>query len=210
MQIGVFDSGKGGQLIAARLQELLPHNNWLIKDDAANVPYGEKEQQVIIELTDRSIQSLLEQCPIIVIACNTATTAAITALRQRHPHTIFVGVEPMIKPAVKHSSSAHITLLATPYTLASERYQSLKAQYAHQSRIDEPVTIGWPRLIDEGRIDEIDISSIRHSIEGGSDTIVLACTHFLALLPLLRSAFPEVAILEPSEALARQITTLSL
>ncbi len=209
MKIGVFDSGKGGQLVATRLQILLPGNEWVIVDDVANVPYGEKPKQTITDLTEKAIQPLLGHCPIIVIACNTATTAAIATLRRRYPGTAFVGVEPMVKPAVASSKHAHVTILATPYTLTSDRYLALKRTYASMSTVDEPSTAGWPRVIDEGREATIDITAVRQSISAGSDTIVLACTHFLALQSLLERAFPEIAILEPSEALARQITTLT-
>ncbi len=208
MKIGVFDSGKGGQLIAARLQALLPGNDWVVVDDFENVPYGEKDQSTIIELTEKAITPLLGQCSIIVIACNTATTAAIGMLRQRHPDTMFVGVEPMIKPAVASSQHAHITILATPYTLASERYRALKTTYSSESTLDEPSTAGWPRMIDEGAEEKIDVSAIRQSIANGSDTIVLACTHFLALQSRLQEMFPGVTVLEPSGALARQVAFL--
>lgn len=208
MKIGVFDSGRGGQLIAARLQALLPGNDWVVVDDFNNVPYGEKDQQTIVELTEKAIMPLLEQCSIIVIACNTATTAAIETLRLRYPNTSFVGVEPMIKPAVANSQHAHITILATPYTLTSERYRALKTTYSLASTLDEPSTAGWPRIIDEGAEEEIDFAAIDQSIASGSDTIVLACTHFLALQPKLQQAFPNVTILEPSEALARQVAFL--
>lgn len=209
MRIGVFDSGKGGQLIAARLRTLLPGNEWVVVDDLENVPYGEKDRETIIALTDHAITPLLASCHVIVIACNTATTAAISSLRQRYPDTKFVGVEPMIKPAALGSAAAHITLLATPYTLRSERYTELKSTYGHTAVIDEPDTTGWPLLIDEGHFDMIDLLVIRESITSGSDSIVLACTHYLELIPLLHDAFPGVAILEPSEALARQVMHLT-
>ncbi|MGB4762698.1 MAG: aspartate/glutamate racemase family protein [Candidatus Saccharimonas sp.] len=209
MRIGVFDSGKGGRLVADRLAALLPGNEWVVVSDLEHVPYGERTGDEIISLTDQAIAPLLAACPMIVIACNTATTAAIHTLRTRHPAIKFVGVEPMIKPAALASQSAHITLLATPFTLASERYTDLKTTYGEATVIDEPNTAGWPTLIDQGNTKKINLSAVQSSIQNGSDTIVLACTHYLDLIPMLSRQFPAVSILEPSEALARQIQRLS-
>lgn len=209
MRIGVFDSGKGGRLVAACLESLLPGHEWVVVDDLAHVPYGEKDRQMIIDLTERAIAPVIADCPIIVIACNTATTAAIETLRERYPDTQFVGVEPMIKPATLQSASHRITVLATPYTLASKRYQELKHAYGASTVIDEPNTKGWPKYIDENRQDLINFSGIDASVAAGSDTLVLACTHYLDLLPILSVRYPDALLLEPCEALARRIRQLS-
>lgn len=208
MRIGVFDSGKGGRLVAARLEALLPGHEWIIVDDIENVPYGEKDRKTIIALTEQAIAPLITECPIVVIACNTATTAAISTLRERYPSTHFVGVEPMIKPAAMQSISRHITMLATPYTLTSTRYHDLKVTYGSGVRIDEPTTKGWPKYIDDGKRERIDFSGLDTSVANGSDTIVIACTHYLDLLPTLSARYPGASLLEPCEALARRIDEL--
>ena len=208
-KIGVFDSGRGGRYVADRLQQLLPHYEYVVVNDSMHVPYGTREQEEIISLTDRAIQPLLGQCPIIVIACNTGTTAAIQVLRARYLATKFVGLEPMIKPASVLSQTNHITMLATPYTLASSRYQDLKQQYASQLIIDEPVTGDWPLLIEAGAADTISLDSVKESCESGCDVVVLGCTHYLALIDRLRATLSDdVTILEPSEAIARQVQRL--
>ena len=208
-KIGVFDSGRGGRYIADRLQQLLPQYEYVVVNDSMHVPYGTRKREEIISLTDRAIQPLLGQCPIIVIACNTVTTAAIQVLRARYPTTKFVGLEPMIKPASVLSRTDHITMLATPYTLASSRYQDLKLQYAPQLIIDEPVTGDWPLLIEAGTADVISLNAVKKSCESGSDVIVLGCTHYLALIDRLRATLPDdVMVLEPSEAIARQVQRL--
>jgi glutamate racemase len=209
MQIGVFDSGRGGELIAAGLRTLLPDHDFVVINDRENVPYGSRSNEEIISLTTAAIQPLLATCPIIVIACNTATMAAISSLRESHPSTLFVGTEPMIKPAGETSKSRRVTVLATPLTLQSERYQLLKARYAGDLQIDEPNTLHWARDIEEGQIDAIDLGGIAESITSGSDKIILACTHYLALKPRLQAQFPTIEVLEPTKAIAQQIARLS-
>lgn len=184
---------------------MLPGYDFMLVDDSANVPYGEKDAATIIRLTEAAIKPLLGVCPVIVIACNTATAAAIDYLRTTYPDTQFVGVEPMVKPASLGSAARHITVLATPFTLASERYIGLRERFATGVTIDTPSTIGWPKLIDNNDFDRIDYSVIDASIESGSDTIVLACTHFIGLVEILTERYPNATIMEPTEALARRI-----
>lgn len=209
MKIGIFDSGRGGELIAAGLRTLLPDHDFVVINDRENVPYGSRTNEEIITLTTAALQPLLGTCPIIVIACNTATMAAITSLRESYPGTLFVGTEPMIKPAGETSVSRHVTVLATPLTLQSERYRLLKARYADGLKIDEPNTNHWARDVEEGRTNEIDLSGVATSIASGSDKIILACTHYLALKPRLETEFPNVEVLEPTAAIAQQISRLA-
>lgn len=208
MQIGVFDSGKGGKLVARQLQKTLPSCTFVVVDDSKNVPYGSRAEQEIIELTETAIQPLLATCPIIVIACNTATTAAIAHLRNTYPRTKFIGIEPMIKPAQATTKTGRFTVLATPHTLASKRYKELKNTFGSMATIDEPDTRDWARKIEDDRAHEIDLSPIVASIDQGSDTLVLACTHYIALKDSLQTSYPAVAVLEPTEAIAQQLARL--
>ncbi len=208
MQIGVFDSGKGGAFIAEGLKKALPQHSFVVVNDRENVPYGSRTNDEIITLTSAAISPLIASCPIIVIACNTATMAAITALRASFPKTCFVGTEPMIKPANIDSRTRHITVLATPLTLASERYADLKALYSDGLRIDEPSTHHWARAIEYNQTDTINFTNLAQSIENGSDSIVLACTHYLALKDRLETRFPQVHVYEPTRAIAEQIVRL--
>ena len=208
MQIGVFDSGKGGAFVADRLRQLVPSCTFVLVDDSVNVPYGSRPSSEVIELTDRAIQPLLATCPIIIIACNTATTAGIHELRRRHPNTAFIGIEPMLKPARARSKTGHITVLATPGTLRSKRYQELKQLFAHASTVDEPATNDWARKIEDGLAHELDLSALHSSVRKGSDTLVLACTHYIGIKDYLQKVYPAVAILEPSEAIAERLVQL--
>lgn len=205
MLIGIFDSGRGGYFVAERLQEILPEHDFIVADDSANVPYGTRTKEEILELTGRAIQPLLARCSIIVIACNTITTAIIHLLRERYPDVTFVGLEPMVKPASLLTRSGHIAVLATPSTLSSSRYQELKQAHASHLTIDEPPTAHWPRSIEDDEIEGLDLGDVISSHDDGADVIVLGCTHYLALIPRLKTILSDVTILEPSEAIARRV-----
>jgi glutamate racemase len=209
MQIGVFDSGKGGEFIAQGLQKVLPMYDFNVVNDRDHVPYGSRPNNEIIALTTRAIEPLIATCPIIVIACNTATMAAISSLRSQFPDTLFVGTEPMIKPASVTSLSGHITVLATPLTLSSQRYHDLTSQYSKGLIIDEPSTLHWARSIEFDEADMIDLSDIAASVQRGSDSIILACTHYLVLKDKLQQLFPTTTIYEPTRAIADQIIRLA-
>lgn len=207
MNIGIFDSGRGGELVAERLQHLLPEHNYRTVDDRANLPYGNRTIDQVRQLTDRAIQPLLGS-DAIVIACNTATTAAIDWLRLAYPGQVFIGFEPMIKPAASVSRSGRATILATAATRQSDRYRHLKQDYASRLIIDEPDTTDWASLIETDRAADIDLSAVGRSVADGSDVIALACTHYLALQDRLSQLSPSVQIIEPTPAVAERISQL--
>lgn len=210
MTIGVFDSGLGGQMVAERLKPLLPNHDFNVINDQANLPYGDKSAAEIIRLTEAAIQPLLETCPIIVLACNTATAAAIDYLRRKYPQNKFVGFEPMIKPAAALTVSGRVVILATAATRHSDRYQKLLGAYGENIELVEPDTTDWARLIEIGRADDINLSATQAAAESGADVVVLACTHYLALEDRLRHLLPDVEIVEPTAAVATQIKRLAV
>lgn len=211
MKIGIFDSGRGGEFIAEGLQKLLPEHEFIVVNDREHVPYGSRKDSEIIELTTKAIQPLLEAyCPIIVIACNTATMAAIVSLRTQFPAVKFVGIEPMVKPAAAISHAHHATVLATPLTLKSSRYQHLLREYGSELIIDQPNAAGWAAAIERGEADTVSFDEVATSVANGSDTLILACTHYITLKSRLQAHFPGINILEPTEAISRQITRLAL
>lgn len=211
MKIGIFDSGRGGELIASGIKPLLPPTyEYMVVNDREHVPYGSRTNTEIIELAYHALAPLIDaQCDIIVIACNTATMAGIETLRTRHPGILFVGTEPMIKPADTMSISGRIIVLGTPLTVQSHRYRLLKQKYASGITVSEPDTSSWAAKIEYGESDTIDFSEISRLVAHGSDVIVLACTHYLALKNRFRSVFPDVQVLEPTNAIARQILRLT-
>ncbi len=210
MKIGVFDSGKGGEYIADGLRKLMPQYEYIVVNDRQHVPYGSRSDDEVTALTTAAIQPLLAAgCEIIVIACNTATMAAIGTLRTSYPTTKFVGIEPMVKPAAATSETGHIAVLATPLTLQSQRYQQLVANYASDVIISQPNTAGWAAAIEYGQASDIALDELGEIVASGCDTVVLACTHYLALQARITKDFPTVTALEPTAAIARQIMTLS-
>ncbi len=208
MKIGIFDSGKGGQFVADGLKPLLPNDQLMIINDIKNMPYGNKTEEQVIKLTDQALQSIINICPIIVIACNTATVSAIKFLRQKYPQTKFIGLEPMIKPAAKLTKNKHITLLATNVTNNSQRTKHLIQKYAKNIIVDQPNLNNWAELIEHDKLAQLDYSEVKQSIDNGSDVLILGCTHYIVLKNKLEKMFPKTEILEPTEAIYKQIQRL--
>jgi glutamate racemase len=211
MRIGVFDSGIGGQAVAAKLGLLLPDAEIISVNDHDNVPYGTKLPEHVIQLTKRAIAPLLElSCDAIVIACNTATTVSIENLRQTYPHVNFIGLEPMIKPAAKLTKTNTIAVLATLGTLQSNRYEQLKQAWAKNLTVVEPDCKDWALLIENGLSDQINVEATVSSLLANNvDIIVIGCTHYhLIKQRIAKAAGPNVVVLEPTDAIASRIKAL--
>lgn len=211
VKIGVFDSGIGGQAVAEKLQTLFPDAEILSVNDRQHVPYGSRPNKEIIQLTKVAIQPLLNaQCDAIIIACNTATTVAISSLRSSYPDVHFVGIEPMVKPAAALTKTKKIAVLATPGTLASARYHKLKTDYAADIAVIEPDCSEWASLIDQGQADKITLNeTIADLLKKNVDVIVLGCTHYHWLKSRIEAlSGPDVAVLEPSDAIGARLDSL--
>jgi glutamate racemase len=211
MKLGVFDSGIGGEAVAAALQVTFPEAEIVTVNDRNNVPYGEKPRTDIIRLTDTAIQPLLSAgCDVIIIACNTATTAAIATLRERYPHQKFIGIEPMIRPAAALTTSNIIAVCATPATLNSQRYQELKLLYGPELSVLEPDCHDWAYMIEHNEINHQKIASTIETIcNQGADVIVLGCTHYHWIKDDIATlARGRAIVLEPSEAIGRRVEQL--
>lgn len=211
MKLGVFDSGIGGLAIAQALQKEFPVATILTANDSQNVPYGDKSSSEVLTLTERAIQPLLtSKCDIVILACNTATAAAITSLRKKYPDQPFIGIEPMIKSAAMSTKTKIIGVCATPATLASKRYENLVRKYASHLTILEPDCSNWAYMIENN---EINTDHIRTTIENlckqGADVIVLGCTHYHWIKETISDiANTRAIILEPSEAIAHRVRAL--
>ncbi|MBC7459232.1 aspartate/glutamate racemase family protein [Candidatus Saccharibacteria bacterium] len=211
MKIGVFDSGIGGLAVARRLGELLPDAEIISVNDHAHVPYGTRPMNEIINLTTAAVRPLIDQkCDAIVIACNTATTIAITDLRATYPAMNFVGIEPMVKPATLTTTSNVIAVLATPATLKSKPYATLKGRWADGIAIIEPDCSTWATAIEAGSSDDVPIEDTVHSlVDQGVDVIVLACTHYHWLKDRAElAAAGKAVILEPTDAISSRLLSL--
>lgn len=211
MIIGVFDSGIGGEAMATKLRKLLPEAEVICINDHDHMPYGTRPESQIIDLTITAIQPLLKMnCDAIIIACNTATTVAIRTLREHYPAVLFIGIEPMIKPAARLTTTGRIAVCATPSTIHSARYQELKATWATGIEIIEPDCSSWASAIENDKSNTLDIESVVASLVNQNvDVIVLACTHYHWIKQrIIDVAGPKVTVLEPSDAIAKRITSL--
>jgi len=208
--IGFFDSGVGGTSIWKEVISLLPQENTIYLADSANAPYGEKPAKEIIALSIKNTEKLLELgCKLIVVACNTATTNAISYLRASYPIS-FIGIEPAIKPAALSSQTKVIGILATRGTLSSELFYKTSELYARDISIIEVEGKGLVKLIEAGKhrsdeIKELLLKLLAPMLDASIDYLVLGCSHYPYLLPVLKSILPpEVSIIDSGEAVARQ------
>ena len=212
MKIGIFDSGMGGKALAASLAATFPKAAITVVDDHANVPYGSKTTEEIIRLTLAAVQPLIQAEPdAIIIACNTATMAAIETLRRTYPKQPFIGLEPMIKPAAKQTKTGIIAVCATPSTLASARFTWLTQTYAQGVEIVTPDCLEWAHKIETGAITrEFVAATLAPSLEKNIDVVVLGCTHYHWIKDMVQSVVGEaVTVLEPSEAIARRVLAVT-
>jgi len=179
MKIGVFDSGVGGQAVANAIQRELPEAELLVREDRANLPYGNKTPEVLLQLVTPILAGMVaDGCQIIVVACNTVTTTIIDELRKTADVPL-VAVEPMIKPAVEQTVSGVIAVCATPATLNSARYQTLKSTYAKNTLVLEPDCSDWAFMIETDTVDVDQVAErIKTVLAKGADVVVLACTHY--------------------------------
>lgn len=211
MKLGIFDSGIGGEAIAADLRRTLPDAAILTVNDHANVPYGEKSRSEVITLTDAAIQPLLAaHCDIIILACNTATAVAIEHLRASYPHQKFIGIEPMIKTAAALTKTGTIAVCATRATLGSERYASLLETYAAHLSVIEPDCSQWAYWIEHNELNHAHVKEvITNACDRGADVIVLGCTHYHWIKEeIISLAGSRATILEPSDAIGRRVEQL--
>ena len=211
MRIGIFDSGIGGEAIATALNKLFPSVQIISVNDREHVPYGNRQPEEIIQLTKNAIKPLLDiKCDAIIIACNTATTIAISTLRLEYPDVNFIGIEPMVKPAAKITKTKCIAVCATPRTLQSDRYNRLKQIWAPGIEIIEPDCSDWAEMIEHDKSDQIDVNSVVKSlVNRGVDVIVLGCTHYHWIKQrIVDAAGPNITILEPTDAIAARIKKL--
>lgn len=211
MKLGIFDSGIGGEAVAMTLRTSFPDAEIIAVNDHKNMPYGSKSPHEICTLTDAAIQPLLKNnCDIIILACNTATAAAIEMLRKRYPKQKFIGLEPMIKTASQLTKTNIIALCATPATLASDRYKQLVTRFGSHLTILEPDCSDWANMIENNQINHDSIARIINDVcDRGADVVVLGCTHYHWIKELIVETTDRRAqIIEPSEAIGRRIKTL--
>ncbi len=209
--IGIFDSGSGGLSVLREILRVLPREKFVYYADNANCPYGEKTPDFIQDRCRTITEYLLSRgARIIVVACNTATAAAISTLRNEYP-VRFIGMEPAVKPAALSSKTGVIGVLATAGTLKGSKYLTTKGIYEDDVKIVEHVGQGFVELVEKGILDgpqaeETVRGSLRPLLDAGADRIVLGCTHYPFLKGVIRRlAGPDVQVIDPAPAVARHL-----
>lgn len=207
-KIGVFDSGLGGLSVLKELRKLLPNEDYIYYADSINVPYGEKSDEELLDLTSKIVDYLLEKdCKLIVIACNTATTSCMKRLRELYPDTIFVGTVPAIKVAYDHNYKNTI-ILSTPYTTKSKRVQELMRDY---TRDDQELYLvsgeNLASLIEDNNSLEIDnvLNRILSPYKNKADSIVLGCTHYSLIKEEIEKVLPNVVQLDGCKGISEEV-----
>lgn len=208
--IAVFDSGLGGLTVLRELLRLMPNERYLYFGDAANSPYGSHSTQEVRRFTLECAEQLMQQgLKALVVACNTATSAAIDALRQRYPDTIIIGIEPALKVAVDRFPGGSIAVMATPVTLREAKFRQLMARYAQDCRvfpIPAPELVG---LIEGGHADEASteqyLAQLLGDYRGQLDAVVLGCTHYpFAARAIRRVLGSRTALIDGGAGTARE------
>ncbi|MBI5466849.1 MAG: glutamate racemase [Candidatus Kerfeldbacteria bacterium] len=209
--IALFDSGIGGISILREIRRLLPTADAVYFGDTANVPYGGRPAADIIGFSRAAVEQLLPYRPsVLVVACNTATSVAISALRDQYSDLPIVGVVPVLKIAAERTTSKHVGVLATQATLSSVSYQNLKQQFANGIQVLELAVPEWVTFVERGELDgpavERSVRMISEQVRAaGADVVALGCTHFPFLRSALVAELPGVEVLDSGPAVARQV-----
>ena len=207
--VGVFDSGAGGISVLRELQRELPGEDFIYYADSGHCPYGGKPREAILARAVAITEFLLARgCKLIVVACNTATIAAVEQLRESYPLP-FIGMEPAVKPAVQQTRSGVVGVLATGAALGGEKFHKLVAAHAGGLRVITQPCPGWVELVERGELDtpaarELVARQVAPLIAQRADTLVLGCTHYPFLRPLVeQAAGAGVQVLDTGAAVAR-------
>jgi len=213
--IGVLDSGVGGLSVLREIRRLLPNESLLYVADSGHVPYGEKSPDYIRERCVLIIDHLLARgAKALVLACNTATAAAGVELRARYPQLPIVGMEPAVKPAAAATRSGVVGVLATTGTLKSAKFAALLDRFANDVRVITQPCPGLVECIEAGELQAPATRALLQSyveplLAEGCDTLILGCTHYPFLRPLLHELVPEsVTLIDTGAAVARQLQRL--
>jgi glutamate racemase len=215
LRIGIFDSGVGGLSVMRAIRARLPHAELLYAADTAFAPYGDRTEDFLSDRSERIARFLCDQgAQVIVVACNTATAAAVAALRAASPGLPLVGVEPGVKPAVALSAARRIGVLATTRTLASDKFRRLAQAHADGATLVLQACPGLADAIEaaDAAGSGLDVLVERYSAplrDAGIDVAVLGCTHYVFARALFERALPDVQLIDTAEAVARQTARLA-
>lgn len=210
--IGIFDSGIGGLTVANAIRQALPHERLLYFGDNAHVPYGPRPVEEIRAFSSGIVRAMVDAgCKLVVIACNTASGAALRTLREEFPELDIVGMEPAVKPAVEHTRTGVVGVIATTYTVQGEVFNSIVERFAQDVEVLRQACPGLVGQIESGAFDTPETLAMLHGwldpmVERGIDVLVLGCTHYPIIRPVIEGIVgPGVRVIEPSGAIARRV-----
>lgn len=211
LPIAVIDSGVGGISVLRELIKAMPEERFIYLGDSKNAPYGTKSRSEVLEITKNNLEILKARgIKALVIACNTATSAAVRILREENPELIIVGIEPAVKPASSICKDPRVLVMATPLTLKEEKFRSLVERFAHTGEFISLPCPGLVELIETGEIDSPEVESYLKNLfepyfEQHIDAIVLGCTHYPHVKGVIDRLWRgRVAILDGGEGTARE------
>ncbi len=215
VQVGVFDSGVGGLSVLRAIRSLLPAQDLLYFGDQAHVPYGPRSLEEVRTFSEEITRFLLRRgAKLVVVACNTASAAALQHLRLTFPEIPFVGMEPAVKPAAETSRTHRVGVLATPATFQGALYASVVERFASGTTIFQDTLPGLVHEIEAGRLAGAETrrileTALRPMLAEQIDTVVLGCTHYPFVIPLIQEIVgPSVQVIDPAPAIARQTRRL--
>jgi glutamate racemase len=209
--IGIFDSGVGGLSVLKAIRAQMPQEAIIYLGDQGHVPYGSRPFDEVQAFSEQITRFLLARgAKLIVVACNAASAAALQYLRQIFPQVSFIGMEPALKPAVEQTKSGVVGVLATPATFQGVLYASTVERFARGVTVLQDTCPGLVGQIEKGELDAPETESILRlalhpMLEQGIDTVVLGCTHYPFVIPLIeRITGKNVRVIDPAPAVARQ------
>jgi glutamate racemase len=213
--IGIFDSGVGGISVLRAIRMQMPEESIMYFGDQEHVPYGSRSMEQIQNFSEAITRLLLEQgAKIIVVACNTASAAALRYLRGKFPDVQFVGMEPAVKPAAEHTQTGKVGVLATPATFQGALYASVVERFANGVELFQETCPGLVQQIEQGNLDGEETRKILEDallpmLEKNIDTVVLGCTHYPFVIPLIQQIVGDgVRVIDPAPAVAKQTSRL--
>lgn len=213
--IGIFDSGVGGLSVLRAIRAQMPNETILYFGDQRHIPYGPRPMVQIRNFSEAITNFLLQhRAKIIVVACNTASAAALKYLRERFSRVQFVGMEPAVKPAAEHTRTGKVGVLATPATFQGELYASVVERFANGVQLFQNTCSGLVQQIEQGNLNggetrKILQDALQPMLKENIDTVVLGCTHYPFVIPIIQEIVGEnVRVIDPAPAVARQVHRL--
>src|SRR6266498_2544167 len=210
--IGIFDSGVGGISVLRAIREQMPEESIIYFGDQGHIPYGSRPMEQIRNFSEAITDFLLSQkVKIIVVACNTASAAALKYLREKFPDVQFVGMEPAVKPAAEHTQTGKVGVLATPATFQGALYTSVVERFANGVQVLQNTCSGLVQQIEWGNLEGEETRRILNNallpmLNENIDTVVLGCTHYPFVIPLIQQIVGEnIRVIDPAPAVAKQV-----